>query len=70
MLPVSAAQTDLEAALAAKNAVLEQLRRELRDLQAKLDEAEEKILHLTTSRAAEVVSLLVIVYMCIAVFKE
>lgn len=52
----SLSQTDLEAALAAKNAVLEQLRREMRDLQAKLEDAEEKILHLTTSKAAELAS--------------
>jgi len=49
-------QHDFEAALAAKDAIIEQLRRDLQEMQAKLDEADEKLLHLTTSKAAELVS--------------
>ncbi len=48
-------QGDLEAALAAKDAAIEQMQRELEELQSKLGTAEQTILHLTTSKAAEMV---------------
>ena len=57
-------ERDLEAALAAKEAIIEQLRRELHDLQAKLDDADEKILHLTASKAAEIVRQFVLMQLC------
>ena len=35
---------------------MEQMRREMEDLQSRLDQAEQTILHLTTSKAAELVN--------------
>ena len=49
-------QHDLEGALAAKDAIIEQLRRELEDMHAKLSEAERKYHQLNTKTAAELVS--------------
>ena len=49
-------QRDNEATHAAKDAIIDQLRRELHDTQAKLNDAENKIVELTTSSAAEIVS--------------
>ena len=49
-------QRDHDASQAAKDAIIEQLRRELHDTQARLNEAENKIVELTTSKAAEIVS--------------
>lgn len=50
---VSLPQHDLEGALAAKEAEVEQLQRELEDLRARLSEADRKYHHLNTSSAAE-----------------
>jgi predicted RNase H-like nuclease (RuvC/YqgF family) len=47
---------DHDASEAAKDAIIDQLRRELHDTQARLNEAENKIIELTTSKAAEIVS--------------
>ena len=49
-------QRDHDASQAAKDAIIDQLRRELHDTQARLNEAENKIVELTTSKAAEIVS--------------
>ena len=49
-------QRDHNASQAAKDAIIDQLRRELHDTQARLNEAENKIVELTTSKAAEIVS--------------
>ena len=49
-------QRDHDASQAAKDAIIDQLRRELHDAQARLNEAENKIVELTTSKAAEIVS--------------
>ena len=49
-------QRDHDAAQAAKDAIIDQLRRELHDTQARLNDAENKLVELTTSRAAEIVS--------------
>ena len=49
-------QRDHSASHAAKDAIIDQLRRELHDTQAKLNDAENKLIELTTSTAAEIVS--------------
>ena len=46
----------MEGALAAKEAIIEQLRRECDHLRGKLAEAERKYQHLSTTTAAEIVS--------------
>jgi chromosome segregation ATPase len=52
-------QQATDAALAAKDGIIAQLQRELQDLRAKLAEADDRLLHLTTSKAAELVSCIV-----------
>ena len=49
-------QRDSDATQAAKDAIIDQLRRELRDAQDRLNDAENKLVELTTSKAAEIVS--------------
>lgn len=49
-------QLDLEGALAAKDAIIDQLRRELEELHARLGEADRKYQLLNTTTAAELVS--------------
>ena len=56
-------QRDHDASQAAKDAIIDQLRRELHDTQARLNEAENKIVELTTSKAAEIVSQSTSMYM-------
>ena len=46
-------QLDLEGALAAKDAIIDQLRRELEELHARLGEADRKYQLLSTTSAAE-----------------
>ena len=49
-------QHDLEGTVAAKEAIIDQLRRELNDLHSQLNEADRKYNHLNTTTAAEIVS--------------
>ena len=49
-------QRDRDASHAAKDAIIDQLRRELRDAHDRLNDAENKLVELTTGKAAETVS--------------